>query len=122
MNFKFEYDEYLDELLIFTTKYYDFIKNFNLNPNISLIFNKDNQIIFIEILQASRLFKADKKSLSKLDSLNLKLTITEDVIIFNCEIIIPTAIKPISKFLDVVICNLCNLNIQIFEVSIYNLK
>lgn len=122
MNFKFEYDEYLDELLIFTTKYYDFIKNFNLNPNISLIFNKDNQIIFIEILQASRLFKADKKSLSKLDSLNLKLTITEDVIIFNCEIIIPTAIKQISKFLDVVICNLCNLNIQIFEVSIYNLK
>ena len=122
MRFKLDYDEFSDVLIIFNTKYWIFKRNFNLNPNISLIFDNENQIVFIEILNASRLFKIDKLTLSKIDSLNLKITITNEVIIFNCEIIILTTYMVISKFLDVVICNFCALNQQTFEIAIYNLN
>lgn len=122
MRFKLDYDEFSDVLIIFNTEYWIFKRNFNLNPNISLIFDNENQIVFIEILNASRLFKIDKSSLSKIDSLNLKITITDEVIIFNCEIIILTTYMIISKFLDVVICNFCSLNQQTFEIAIYNLN
>jgi len=122
MRFKLDYDEFSDVLIIFNTEYWIFKRNFNLNPNISLIFDNENQIVFVEILNASRLFKIDKSSLSKIDSLNLKITITDEVIIFNCEIIILTNYMIISKFLDVVICNFCVLNQQTFEIAIYNLN
>lgn len=98
MRFKLDYDEFSDVLIIFNTKYWIFKRNFNLNPNVSLIFDNENQIVFIEILKASRLFKIDKSSLSKIDSLNLKITITNEVIIFNCEIIILTTYMLISNF------------------------
>lgn len=122
MRFKLDYDEFSDVLIIFNTEYWIFKRNFNLNPNISLIFDNENQIVFVEILNASRLFKINKSSLSKIDSLNLKITITDEVIIFNCEIIILTNYMIISKFLDVVICNFCSLNQQTFEIAIYNLN
>lgn len=122
MRFKLDYDEFSDVLIIFNTEYWIFKRNFNLNPNISLIFDNENQIVFVEILNASRLFKINKSSLSKIDSLNLKITITDEVIIFNCEIIILTNYMIISKFLDVVICNFCVLNQQTFEIAIYNLN
>ena len=122
MRFKLDYDEFSDVLIIFNTEYWIFKRNFNLNPNISLIFDNENQIVFVEILNASRLFKIDKSSLSKIDSLNLKITITDEVIIFNCEIIILTNYMIISKFLDVVICIFCALNQQTFEIAIYNLN
>lgn len=44
MRFKLDYDEFSDVLIIFNTKYWIFKRNFNLSPNISLIFDNENQL------------------------------------------------------------------------------
>lgn len=100
MTFKKEYNKNMDELHIFNCNFLFDCNFISLSRDIVLGF-ENGDLINIIYFQASENFDLDRNSLSKISQINLKLNITSDILILNCELVITTSIRSILKSVNV---------------------
>jgi len=84
----YKYDSTVDALSI-KVKNYDHERSVELSDDIIMDFNKDNEFIALEILNASDVLDADESSLENIRDINLSVKITDYVIFVNAIFTLP---------------------------------
>ena len=85
---EYEYDGDADAIFIRKQIDYKYKISVELNDNIIMDFDKNDQPVALEILNASKVLNTDKFSLKRINSLDMKVAISKEIICVDAKIIV----------------------------------
>jgi len=85
---EYEYDGDADAIFIKKKNDYKYKISVELNSNIIMDFDKNNNPVSIEILNASNVLNIDKLSLKRIINLNMTISVNKEIICVDAKIIV----------------------------------
>ena len=97
---KYEYDADADAIFIKKQIDYKYNISVELNNNVIMDFDKNNQPVALEILNASKVLNVGKFSLKRINSVDLTIVVNKDLICVNGNIVVEVHNKETELFLE----------------------
>jgi len=104
----YKYDSTVDALAI-KVKNYEHERSVQLSESLIMDFNKDNEFIALEILNASRVLTVNEQSLENIHDISLSVKVTEYQIFVNAIFTVPVSGREEIKVANASIVNDMNI-------------
>ncbi|MDR2830788.1 MAG: DUF2283 domain-containing protein [Methanobrevibacter sp.] len=111
----YKYDSSADALMIRVPNY-EHEESVSLNNNLIVDFNKDNEFIALEILDASHVLNTNKHSLQKISNINLRVIVTKDQIFISSIFVLPVRNADVVRETNASAVN--DINIPVMETEL----